>query len=506
MKNFGLFILFIWGLLISNPTFAQTLEKASISFKQFDELRTSGAEDSLICKAYCQCLTDYVAVISNAEPNTSAYQQAKKVVEGLLPFCMKAFPHYSKNDKTLALKLAQAYNDVLLSNAFATDSAMRNDKRSAIMAQHAAIGTYNAKDYEKAINYIKLSIDLTDNTQNQENLYGILIQSYMNVEDYESAVIALDEVTPQYPSNYKFLSMAINSCIKLNDTQKLKHYLDLALAIKPNDERLLEVQKTLIFDVDYNIPEVDIVNENTYAVIIANENYSMVSKVPYALKDGEKFAEYCTKILGIPERNVIHTSDASFGTMVSIMEKVKQLSVARRGDMKVILYYAGHGVPDATGREVYLLPIDSNGKQFRACYSLRDLYRELEELNVNSVMVFMDACFSGAKRDGGMVVEGRGVAIKPKRVTPRGNMVVFSAASGDETALPYKEKEHGMFTYFLLKKIKETKGDVTLKDLSDYVTSKVSLESVQVNDKLQNPTISISSALNDSWQSIKLNE
>ena len=188
------------------------------------------------------------------------------------------------------------------------------------------------------------------------------------------------------------------------------------------------------------------------------------------------------------------------------MEKVKQLSVARRGDMKVILYYAGHGVPDATGREVYLLPIDSNGKQFRACYSLRDLYRELEELNVNSVMVFMDACFSGAKRDGGMVVEGRGVAIKPKRVTPRGNMVVFSAASGDETALPYKEKEHGMFTYFLLKKIKETKGDVTLKDLSDYVTSKVSLESVQVNDKLQNPTISISSALNDSWQSIKLNE
>lgn len=506
MKNFGLFILVVCGLLVFNSANAQTLEKASASFKHFDELRTNGAQDSLICKAYCQCLADYIAVISNTEPNTSAYQQAKKTVEGLLPFCLKAFPHYSRNNKTLALELAQTYNDVLVSSAFATDSILRKDKRSAKMAQYAAIRTYNAKDYGKAINYIKLSIDMAGNTQDQENLYGILVQSYMNVEDYESAVIKLDEVTPQYPSNYKFLSMAINSCIKLGNTPKLKHYLDLALAIKPDDERLLEVQKTLIFDVDYNIPEVEIVNENTYAVIIANENYSMVSKVPYALKDGERFAEYCTKILGIPERNVMHTSDASFGTMVSVMEKLKQLSVARQGDMKVILYYAGHGVPDATGREVYLLPIDSNGKQFRACYSLRDLYRELEELSVNSVMVFMDACFSGAKRDGGMVVEGRGVVIKPKRVNPRGHMVVFSAASDDETALPYKDKEHGLFTYFLLKKIKETKGDVTLKDLSDYVTANVRLESVQVNDKLQRPTLTVSSALSDSWQSIKLNE
>ena len=265
----------------------------------------------------------------------------------------------------------------------------------------------------------------------------------MNVEDYESAQKLLDEITKQYPSNAKFLSMAINNCVKLEDTKKLKPYLDIALTANPNDEQLLKIQKTLIYDVDYYIPEVEIENKETYVVIISNENYNMVSKVPYALKDGDIFAEYCQKTLGVPEKNIMHISDASYGTMVSTMEKLKQLSEARRGDMKVILYYAGHGVPDATGREVYLLPIDSNGKQFRACYSLRDLYRELEELNVKSVMVFMDACFSGAKRDGGMVVEGRGVVIKPKQIAPKGNMIVFSAASEDETALPYQVKEHG---------------------------------------------------------------
>jgi hypothetical protein len=36
---------------------------------------------------------------------------------------------------------------------------------------------------------------------------------------------------------------------------------------------------------------------------------------------------------------------------------------------------------------------------------------------------------------------------------PQGNMVVFSAAQGDETAYPNNDEKHGMFTYFLLKKL-----------------------------------------------------
>ncbi len=507
MKNWRIFLLLFVGTWMSNQVSAQTLEKAEASLKQFQELSRHQGEDSLICATYCQCIEDYIAVMSNTEPNSQAHTQAKKIVSNLFPFCRKAFEHYyKKNDKELALAVAKVHCDVLLSEIFVKDTMTTQDNLTMYMIQYAAMETYKAKDYSHAIGYINLCLELGENIQHQENLYSYLIQSYMNVEDYESAQKLLDEITKQYPSNAKFLSMAINNCVKLEDTKKLKQYLDIALTANPNDEQLLKIQKTLIYDVDYYIPEVEIENKETYVVIISNENYNMVSKVPYALKDGDIFAEYCQKTLGVPEKNIMHISDASYGTMVSTMEKLKQLSEARRGDMKVILYYAGHGVPDATGREVYLLPIDSNGKQFRACYSLRDLYRELEELNVKSVMVFMDACFSGAKRDGGMVVEGRGVVIKPKQIAPKGNMIVFSAASEDETALPYQEKEHGLFTYFLLKKIKETKGDVTLKELINYVKDNVRLESVQVNEKLQRPTVSISSALKDSWQSMKLNE
>ena len=253
-------------------------------------------------------------------------------------------------------------------------------------------------------------------------------------------------------------------------------------------------------DVDINIPERETKSENRYALIIANENYSMVSNVPFAMNDGEMFAEYCQKTLGIPEKNMLLYKDASFGIMLNAMDKVENLARARNGDMELIFYYAGHGIPDEASKDAYLLPVDSDGKQTRVCYSLNDVYKKLGELNTLSVTVFLDACFSGAKRDGGMVVEARGVAIRPRPSAPTGNMVVFSAVSDNETALPYKEKGHGMFTYFLLKKLQETSGDVTLKDLGDYIRQKVSSESILVNDKIQTPTMTASFSGDDDWR------
>ena len=258
-------------------------------------------------------------------------------------------------------------------------------------------------------------------------------------------------------------------------------------------------------DVDINIPETKVKNESLYALIIANENYSMVSSVPFALNDGEAFAQYCEKTLGIPHKNVLLYKDASFGIMLNAMDKIQKLSDARNGDMEVIFYYAGHGIPDESSKDAFLLPIDSDGKQTQICCSLKDTYNKLGSLNARSVTVFLDACFSGAKRDGGMVAEARGVAIKPKATTPQGNMVVFSAVSNDETALPYEEKGHGMFTYFLLKKLQETKGDVTLKELGDYIRNKVKSESILINDKSQSPTVSASSSLGNNWHKMKLN-
>lgn len=190
-------------------------------------------------------------------------------------------------------------------------------------------------------------------------------------------------------------------------------------------------------------------------------------------------------------------------TLNNIKHEIKWLQdviTVYNGDAKIIFYYAGHGIPDEQNKSAYLLPIDGYGSDVTTGYALEDLYKALGSLPSKSVTVFLDACFSGAKRDGEMLASARGVAIKVKQATPVGNIVVFSAAQGDETAYPYKEEEHGLFTYYLLKKLQETKGDVTLGELGDYIKTQVERQSIVINGKLQSPSIVSTATIANSWK------
>jgi hypothetical protein len=64
--------------------------------------------------------------------------------------------------------------------------------------------------------------------------------------------------------------------------------------------------------------------------------------------------------------------------------------------------------------------------------------------------MFIDACFSGGAR-GEQMVKARGVKIVPKSDLIDGNIISFTASSGNQSSNPYLEKKHGLFTYFLLK-------------------------------------------------------
>ena len=257
-------------------------------------------------------------------------------------------------------------------------------------------------------------------------------------------------------------------------------------------------------DVDTDIPSGAQAANNTFAVIIGNENYSQVSKVPYALNDAKIFATYCQKTLGLPQKNIKTYTDATFGILLSAVDNIKKIAEAYKGNLNIIFYYAGHGLPNEDSKDAFLLPVDADGRNTAACYATNKLYEELAGLGAKSVTVFMDACFSGAQRGEGMLASARGVATKPRDVEPKGNMVVFSAASADETAYPYTEKGHGLFTYFLLKKLQESKGNATLGELGSYIREKVSQESIVTNGKSQTPTVVSSAALGDGWKNMRL--
>ena len=272
-----------------------------------------------------------------------------------------------------------------------------------------------------------------------------------------------------------------------------------------SDDRQPMIAENLpISDVSVNIPITGAKNDKTFAVIIANENYQTESKVEFARNDGEEFRKYCIQTLGLPESNVHFTADATLNNMRREINWLNQVAGAFQNEANIIFYYAGHGIPDESTKTSYLLPVDGFGSDVKTGYKLDKLYQTLGDLPAKSITVFMDACFSGANRKGEMMASARGVAIKSVQGAPKGNMVVFSAAQGDETAYPYREKGHGMFTYFLLKKLQESKGDATLKELGEYIETNVRQQSIVINSKSQTPVVTPSAALGDSWKTMKL--
>lgn len=266
-----------------------------------------------------------------------------------------------------------------------------------------------------------------------------------------------------------------------------------------------EIPELPMVDVDIDIPVVKTSkNANTYCVIIANEKYEDVPVVDYAERDGTIFKEYCIKTLGIPERQVKTFINASYTDVKRALNWIETMTDISEGNSKVIFYYAGHGIPNEKDKAAYLIPTDGFPKDITTCFKLSDLYGRLGKMKSQNVTVLLDACFSGVKRGSGQaLIAARGVAIKPKEEVLPGNMVVFTAASDDETALSYSEKRHGMFTYFLLDKLKKTEGNISFGELFKSLSTDVKKNSMLENDKLQTPSVNFSRNLNLTWENMK---
>ena len=260
----------------------------------------------------------------------------------------------------------------------------------------------------------------------------------------------------------------------------------------------------ILSDVDENIPIAESnTNSNTFVLIIANENYKDLQKVNYALSDAETFREYCIKTLGVPQKQIFYLTDATYGEMGKALGKLEYVLNEFVGK-SAIVYYCGHGTNDESSGKAYIVPVDGDAKGSALSYSMEDIYKSLSQTKAVSITYFLDACFSGASRDGGMLIAARGTARAPKKDVLAGNTIVFSATKDDETAMAYDEKNHGLFTYYLLKALQESKGDITYENLYDYISVNVKNDAFLINEKPQHPMIFTSPAAQDSWKSMIL--
>jgi hypothetical protein len=222
-------------------------------------------------------------------------------------------------------------------------------------------------------------------------------------------------------------------------------------------------------------------NKNAYAIVIGIENYRQkLPKADFAAQDARLVADYLTKAMGYPEENVITllNDHASNVDLAKYFEKWLPNNVEIGST--VFVYFSGHGAPDPKSGNAYLVPYDGDPSFIdQTGYSLRRMYDALGKLPAKEIIIALDSCFSGA---GGRSVLAEGarplVMNLQKSVVLSKNMTVMAAASGDQISSTYKDKGHGLFTYFMLKGIKnedvvKKDGSIKMDDLFDYLKPQV---------------------------------
>lgn len=300
----------------------------------------------------------------------------------------------------------------------------------------------------------------------------------------------------------KYKKYGENKEINLTLNQPLTSHQTIEVAAQVT-QSIVDVQ--LHSDVDKNIPQTEKINPHCYALIIGNYDYHSYQNglnseqdVPFAAEDATMFKEYCKKTLGIEAKNISFLSNATAAKMNQEIDFITRLA-AKDPQAEIIFYYAGHGFPDELTKTSYLIPVDVNVTNLSSAIALYDLYQKLSATQAQKITVFLDACFSGGGRDMGLLAS-RGIKVTPQKDNLSGNIVVFSATTADQVALPYSDKKHGMFTYFLLKKLQESRGDCTYGELFDYLNSNVVDSSLRVNRKDQAPEVNTSLQVQEAWK------
>lgn len=271
---------------------------------------------------------------------------------------------------------------------------------------------------------------------------------------------------------------------------------------KAFEEKKIEIG-SLTSIVDKNIPFNPNKNPNKFALIIGNEDYSgnlnAETNVTFALNDASVFKEYVINVLGVPENNVYFSENATAGEMRRNIDLISKLLERIGQKSELIFYYAGHGLPEEGTKIPYLIPVDVDASNLSPAIKLSEVYSKFSNSGAGRVTVFLDACFSGGGRNQGLLA-ARGVKIVPRNEMIGGNLVVFSASSGEQSAHPLNKEKHGLFTFYLLKALQESAGNITYERLAEYIRSNVSIESLRENGKEQDPIVNVSPVVADEWQ------
>ncbi|MCX5794882.1 MAG: ankyrin repeat domain-containing protein [Elusimicrobia bacterium] len=231
------------------------------------------------------------------------------------------------------------------------------------------------------------------------------------------------------------------------------------------------------------------VDPNAYAVIVGIENYRQtgIPAVDFAARDAQTMRTYLTHSLGFDSKNVVLLQNGQANK--TDLEKYFGTWMKNRvsPNSRVFIYFAGHGAPNPTTGESYLVPYDGDPSYTEdTAYPLQRLYDNLARLPTNNITVILDACFSG---QGGRSIIAKGTrpfVTVSAAANIGSNTIILSATGGKQISATYPEGQHGLLTYFLLKGLQgdadiNHDGRITTANLFNYIRPNVEREARKQN-------------------------
>lgn len=349
--------------------------------------------------------------------------------------------------------------------------------------------------------------------------------AYLRAQSVKHYLESHIDMLKQTKNTYKFITRCYS------DTGA--HYRRNSISLEIHgayDAKAKEMGQRLRQDefVDFNIPVSEAnSNRSTFALIIANEDYNVLPNVPFANNDGDIMQQYCIKTLGIPQRHVKVLNNADAATIrTQGIAWLKDITVAVKGDANIIVYYAGHGI-SGTDNRPYIIPhsvkyddiksfkgktmgndeITLSNKEAKKllsqCIAIDTLANWFNRVQYKNLTLIIDASFNGIQRTGQPMFSLKKAAKKGRGMRLRNNIVVWMAADTDKTAYSYDDQHHGFLTYFMLKELKRSQGDITYSELYNNIEQALSYES-SLQGKLQQPVILAGGKIKDTWEGNKL--
>lgn len=228
---------------------------------------------------------------------------------------------------------------------------------------------------------------------------------------------------------------------------------------------------------------------NIWAVVIGISQYKGVQPLRYADKDALAFYEYLTQHIGVPKDQITLLLNDQATLMT--LKRTLGTELKRKAGVKdtVIVYYAGHGAPEADasagdddGLEKYIVPYDADPRDlYSTGLPMREVETIFQRLTPERIIFISDSCYSGATAGRTFATASRRAIVSEtflSRLSKGKGRVVLTASKASEISEEREDLGHGVFTYYLLEGLKgnadaDKDGIVTVDEAYSYVSKKV---------------------------------